>query len=92
VQRSDPPAHTSLYGVSQFAFETDDVSTLKQELIERDVPIIWEFENEELGAKFLFIRDPDGNLIQFLQKLSSPDASFDAQTLSDRCNIRSISE
>ncbi len=69
VQRSDPPAHTSIHGVSQFAFETDDVITLKQELIERGVPIIWEFENKELGGRFIFIRDLEGNLIQFLQWL-----------------------
>lgn len=68
VKRSDPPAHTSIHGISQFAFETDDIPTLKQELAERDVAITWEFENAELGVKFLFIRDPEGNLIQFLQR------------------------
>ncbi|MCC5647526.1 VOC family protein [Nostoc sp. CHAB 5824] len=69
VQRSNPPVHTSIHGVSQFAFETDDVNKLKQELIERGVPITWEFENEELGVRFIFIRDLEGNLIQFLQQL-----------------------
>jgi catechol 2,3-dioxygenase-like lactoylglutathione lyase family enzyme len=69
TKRNDPPAHTSIHGVSQFAFETEDVLALKQELVGRGVPITWEFENAELGVKFLFIRDPEGNLIQFLQRL-----------------------
>jgi catechol 2,3-dioxygenase-like lactoylglutathione lyase family enzyme len=69
TKRADPPAHTSIHGISQFAFETDDVLSLKQELLERDVPIAWEFENAELGVRFLFVRDPEGNLIQFLQRL-----------------------
>ena len=41
-----------------------DVVALKEELRERDVPITWEFANDELGMSFLFIRDPEGNLIQ----------------------------
>ncbi|HLM61133.1 MAG TPA: VOC family protein, partial [Pyrinomonadaceae bacterium] len=69
TKRADPPAHTSIHSISQFAFETDDVLSLKQELLERDVPIAWEFENAELGVRFLFVRDPEGNLIQFLQRL-----------------------
>ncbi len=37
---------------------------------DREVDIEWEFANKELGAKFLFIRDPEGNLIQFLERLT----------------------
>jgi hypothetical protein len=69
VRRPDPPMHTTTHGVSQFAFESDDVAELKQELIESGVLITWEFENDELGVKFIFIRDPEDNLIQFLQRL-----------------------
>ncbi len=69
VQRADPPAHTAFHGVSQFAFQTTDLRALKQELLDRNVPITWEFANDELGVSFLFIRDPEGNLIQFLQRL-----------------------
>jgi methylmalonyl-CoA/ethylmalonyl-CoA epimerase len=70
VHRQDPPAHTAVHGISQFAFETADVAALKQELRERGVPITWEFANDELGVSFLFIRDLEGNLIQFLQRLT----------------------
>jgi catechol 2,3-dioxygenase-like lactoylglutathione lyase family enzyme len=67
--RPDPPAHTATYGISQFAFRTTDLSQVRAELVQRSVPIVWEFENSDLGARFLFIRDVNGNLIQFLQSL-----------------------
>lgn len=70
--RPDPPRHTATHGISQFCLEIDDLAAVKAELAAREVPIAWEFENLELGARFLFIRDPHGNLIQYLQRLSSP--------------------
>ena len=69
IQREDPPAHTASHSISQFSFSTTDLGSVKSELLRRDVPITWEFENAELGVKFLFIRDPDGNLIQYIQTL-----------------------
>lgn len=67
--RPDPPKHTGTFGVSQFAFETKRLDALEKELAERNVNVVWKFENADLGAKFLFVRDPAGNLIQFLQRL-----------------------
>jgi catechol 2,3-dioxygenase-like lactoylglutathione lyase family enzyme len=67
--RPDPPAHTSTYGITQFQFRTTDLSAVKKELISKQIPIVWEFENQELGAKFLVIRDLNANLIFFLQPL-----------------------
>jgi catechol 2,3-dioxygenase-like lactoylglutathione lyase family enzyme len=69
ITRLDPPKHTASWGISQFAFETRNLAALKSELAAKDVKIVWEFENADLGARFLFVRDPAGNLIQFLQKL-----------------------
>ncbi len=71
ISRPDPPQHTSTFGISQITFRTSDLDTLKTALESRDVPIVWEFENLELGGRFIFIRDLNGNLIQFLQLLSS---------------------
>lgn len=68
--REDPPAHTAFYGISQFAFETEDLAAVKAELEKKNVSIIFEFENAELSVKFFFIRDLDGNLVQFLQSLN----------------------
>jgi catechol 2,3-dioxygenase-like lactoylglutathione lyase family enzyme len=69
VRRADPPAHTAIQGISQFSFFTTDLNGVRSELIRRGTPITWEFENAELGLKFLFIRDLNGNLIQYIQKL-----------------------
>jgi hypothetical protein len=68
--RPDPPAHTSTYGITQFQFRTTDLSGVKKELIAKQIPIVWEFENQELGVKFLVIRDLNANLIFFLQPLT----------------------
>ncbi len=69
-RRLDPPAHTASFGISQFAFRTEDLAAVKENLIRRNIPIVWEFENKELRARFIFIRDPDGNLIQYLQSIA----------------------
>jgi methylmalonyl-CoA/ethylmalonyl-CoA epimerase len=67
--RPDAPAHTGTHGFSQFMFGTDDLATVKAKLMEKEVPIHFEFENAELGVRFLFIRDPNQNLIAFVQRL-----------------------
>jgi methylmalonyl-CoA/ethylmalonyl-CoA epimerase len=67
--RPDPPAHTSIHGQSQFCLYTDNLDGLEKELTARQIKIIWKFQNKELNVKFLFIRDPENNLIQFLQRL-----------------------
>lgn len=69
TRRPDPPGHTGTFGVSQFAFRTANLAGVRRILGERGVAITWEFENAELGVRFLFVRDPEGNLIQFLQPL-----------------------
>lgn len=71
VRRTDPPGHTAIQGISQFSFLTTDLAGVRSELVCRGVSITWEFENAELGVKFLFIRDLNGNLIQYIQKLSA---------------------
>jgi catechol 2,3-dioxygenase-like lactoylglutathione lyase family enzyme len=70
VKRADPPAHTAMHGISQFSFLTTDLDGVRNELVRRGVSITWEFENAELGVKFLFIRDLNGNLIQYIQRLN----------------------
>ena len=68
-RRPDPPQHTALLGASQFCLETDDLEAVKRSLATAGVPITWEFQNVDLRVHFVFIRDPDGNLIQYLQRL-----------------------
>jgi catechol 2,3-dioxygenase-like lactoylglutathione lyase family enzyme len=69
--RLDPPAHTSAHGISQFTFKTDNLKQVKTDLLAQEIPIVWEFENRELGAKFLVIRDLNQNLIFFLELISN---------------------
>jgi methylmalonyl-CoA/ethylmalonyl-CoA epimerase len=67
--RPDAPAHKSTHGVSQFMFGTDDLAAVKAKLVAKNVPIHFEFENAELGVRIFFIRDPNQNLITFVQRL-----------------------
>jgi methylmalonyl-CoA/ethylmalonyl-CoA epimerase len=69
LARPDAPAHTGTHGISQFMFGTDDLAAVKKRLTEKKVPIHFEFENAELGVRLFFIRDPNQNLIAFVQRL-----------------------
>ncbi|GLO62723.1 hypothetical protein MACH09_32310 [Vibrio sp. MACH09] len=64
-----PPAHTRFQGFTQFSLITNDIAEVRETLVARNIPLTWEFANEELGLSFIFIQDPEGNLIQFMQKL-----------------------
>lgn len=69
IIRPIPPKHSSVIGQTQFCFLTQNLDRLKNELIQNNVKIEWEYEGIDLGVKFLFIRDPEGNLIQYLQNI-----------------------
>ena len=69
ITRASPPAHTSIWGQSQFCFLSSNVDAVKAELVSKGVNIEWEFANKELGVKFIFIRDIEGNLIQYLERI-----------------------
>lgn len=68
VARPEPPAHSYLRGISQFALLTEDLETTIQQLAERGVEIVWERRiDTDLGLSFQFIKDLNGNLIQFVE-------------------------
>jgi methylmalonyl-CoA/ethylmalonyl-CoA epimerase len=67
--RPDAPAHTSTHGFSQFMFETNNLASVKAKLAEKKVPVHFEFENADLGVRFFFVRDPNQNLITFVERL-----------------------
>jgi methylmalonyl-CoA/ethylmalonyl-CoA epimerase len=67
--RPDAPAHTATHGFAQFIFQTSDLSVVKKTMAAKGVPIHFEFENAELKIRIFFVRDPNGNLIAFLQRL-----------------------
>ena len=70
AERADPPAHTAILGVSQFAFRVDDIDATQRALAARGAKFAWELQRyPDLKVAFLFVRDPERNLIQFIQRL-----------------------
>lgn len=70
ARRPNPPEHTRLPGVAQFSFTVDDLNEVAGLLQSRGVALVWgPMSYPDLGLKFLFFRDGDGNLIQLLQLL-----------------------
>jgi lactoylglutathione lyase len=68
--RPDPPAHTRMRGVSQIAFEVDDITATHAALRDKGVTFAWELQRyDDLGVAFFFVRDPEGNLVQFIERL-----------------------
>ncbi len=58
-----PTGHVSL------AFYSEDIDTLYQEFLDRDVGIKESLENKAYGMREFKIEDPDGYLIVFRQKM-----------------------
>lgn len=70
IRRADPPAHTSVTGVSQFAFEVSNIDEAHAALAAKKVDFAWTLQRyPDLGVAFFFVRDPEGNLVQFIQRL-----------------------
>lgn len=70
-KRDNPPKHTLIQGVAQFSFTIDNMDTVIDELKARKVEFAWgPITYEDLGMKFLFIRDNEG-LIQFFEMLNN---------------------
>jgi catechol 2,3-dioxygenase-like lactoylglutathione lyase family enzyme len=68
VFRPDPPAHTSLFGMSQLVFETHDLNALQTALAARGAVMLGDVQLGKDGARSVYLRDPEGNLVQFLQR------------------------
>jgi len=56
----EPTKHT---GITHIALEIDDVVAVMSELARLEITITESIEFE--GAEFFFVRDPDGNVIEF---------------------------
>ncbi|MGH3573831.1 MAG: VOC family protein [Pseudonocardiaceae bacterium] len=68
VHRPDPPQHTSLQGVSQITFAVDDIDEVIKRVKSRDITIAWDLVVvEDLQLKEFFIRDNEGNIVQFTE-------------------------
>ena len=55
-------------GLRHLAFQTDDIEDDRERLLAHDVEIVDDVTTHPNGAKTLFFRDPEGNLLHFLQR------------------------
>lgn len=67
ILRNDPPKHTRVFGVSQFSFVVADIQSTMKTLSAKNIPTEFFFKNDDLQLYFVFIRDLNGNLVQFIQ-------------------------
>jgi hypothetical protein len=70
VDRPNPPRHTTIQGVSQIRFNVKDI----QEVVDRvkrhpEIGIAWDLiVVKDIGFKEFFIRDIEGNILQFAER------------------------
>lgn len=68
VNRPNPPQHTTIQGVSQITFKVDDIQKVIERVKSRPIDIAWDLiVVKDIGFKEFFIRDNEGNIIQFLE-------------------------
>jgi len=61
------PKHVRIFGINYFGFLVNDIKLTKKALIEKNIPIEAYFDQQVTRRHILFIRDPDNNLIEFIQ-------------------------
>jgi len=70
-ERPDPPNHTALQGISQLTFYIDDLDAIVEQVKRRPIKVAFgPVVVTDLGLKAFFIRDNEGNLIEFIQMLN----------------------
>lgn len=68
IDRPNPPQHTTVQGVSQITFKVDDIQSVIAKVKSRPIQIAWDLiVVKDIGFKEFFIRDNEGNIIQFLE-------------------------
>ena len=66
--RPDTPQHATIQGVSQITFEVDDIEEAIRRVKSRPITIAWDLTVvEDLRLKEFFIRDNEGNIVQFIE-------------------------
>ncbi|MFF5212102.1 VOC family protein [Streptosporangium sp. NPDC000396] len=64
-----PPGHALVYGVTQLACYVDDIEAARDRVLAAGIPLAMDpVTVPELGVSAFFIRDPEGNLIEFIQE------------------------
>ncbi|MBE9098319.1 VOC family protein [Vacuolonema iberomarrocanum] len=69
IARPNPPQHTTVQGVSQVRFMVHDIEkVLERVKSQPDIEIAWDLiVVEDIGFKEFFIRDNEGNILQFAE-------------------------
>jgi catechol 2,3-dioxygenase-like lactoylglutathione lyase family enzyme len=55
-------------GLRHLAFHTEDIEAARAALVERGVEIVDDLTTHPNGARTIFFRDPEGNLLHYLQR------------------------
>ncbi|MCC9312447.1 VOC family protein [Kitasatospora sp. RB6PN24] len=67
-RRPLPPNHGALRGLSQLAFYVADLAATASELKARGAELVTEpTDAPALGVRVVFVRDPEGNYLEFIQ-------------------------
>ncbi|PWK61484.1 VOC family protein [Roseicyclus mahoneyensis] len=73
--RHEPPDHTNVHGISQFAVLVDDLDAAIEDMEAKGVEMPWvKRVDTDLRLSFQFIKDCDGNLIQLVQLMDDAAA------------------
>ncbi len=71
-RKPEPPAHAAIHGYVQLAMEVPDLDVAKAALAARGVkPSLDITPIPPLGIRIMFLRDPEGNFVELLQKLKN---------------------
>lgn len=72
MRRPDPLLHAGIQGVSQISLYVDDLDEVLDWLVTRSIPLAMDpVTVAALRIRACFIRDPEGNLIEFVQWLGT---------------------
>jgi catechol 2,3-dioxygenase-like lactoylglutathione lyase family enzyme len=68
-QRPDPPAHTAVRGITQLTVYVRDLDAVLARCERAGIPIAMApVRAPQLHVAAFFVRDPDGNLLEFLER------------------------
>jgi catechol 2,3-dioxygenase-like lactoylglutathione lyase family enzyme len=69
TEHPDPPRHAQVRGMTHIGFRVDSVDAKSEALQRQGVPPLWGRTYPDLHMKVVFVRDPAGNLVKFVERL-----------------------
>lgn len=64
---ADNAAHNSIVGAAHVCLTVEDLATAHQELVEAGVHVNSEPNVDASGTRWMYLRDPDGNIVELIQ-------------------------